>query len=107
MSRLSAGRMPRWACWGGRAWSRSGAADLASPCRRGLGSDGQTALTAARAGRIRAGDLVLWLKPVAVAGAVVRRYGRVRAAGHPAYYARLGVAGQRLDERCGSAGTID
>jgi hypothetical protein len=31
-------------------------ADLASPARRGLGKDGRTALTAAGAGRIRAGD---------------------------------------------------
>jgi len=42
------------------------AADLASPCRRGLGGDGRTALTAAGAGRIRSGDVVVWLKPVAV-----------------------------------------
>ncbi len=60
------------------------AADLASPCRRGLGTDGRTAVTAAGAGRIRSGDLVVWLKPVAVACAVVRRDGRVQAAGHPA-----------------------
>jgi hypothetical protein len=45
--------------------------------RRGLGKDGRTALTAAGAGRIRAGDLVVWLKPVAVTRAVVRRDGRV------------------------------
>jgi hypothetical protein len=40
---------------------------------------------------------VVWLKPVAVAPAVVRRDGRVQAAGHPADHARLGVAEQRLD----------
>ena len=57
------------------------AADLASPCRRGLGRDGRTALTAAGAGRIRSGDVVVWLKPVAVTRAVVRRDGRVQAAG--------------------------
>ena len=44
-------------------------ADLASPARQGLGRDGRTALVAAGAGRIRSGDLVVWLKPVAVARA--------------------------------------
>jgi hypothetical protein len=82
-------------------------ADLACPCRRGLGRDGRTALTAAGAGRIRSGDLVVWLKPVAVTRAVVRRDGRVQAAGHPAEHARLGVAEQRLDELCGMPGVID
>ena len=83
------------------------AVDLASPCRRGLGRDGRTALTVAGAGRIRSGDLVVWLKPVAVTRAVVRRDGRVQAAGHPADHARLGVAGQRLDELTGRPGVID
>ena len=82
-------------------------ADLASPARQGLGKDGRTALTAAGAGRIRSGDLVVWLKPVAVAPAVVRRDGRVQAAGHPADHARLGVAEERLDELCGIPGVID
>ena len=82
-------------------------ADLACPARQGLGKDGRTALTAAGAGRIRSGDLVVWLKPVAVAPAVVRRDGRVQAAGHPADHARLGVAEQRLDELCGVPGVID
>jgi len=82
-------------------------ADVACPARQGLGKDGRTALTAAGAGRIRSGDLVVWLKPVAVAPAVVRRDGRVQAAGHPADHARLGVAEQRLDELCGVPGVID
>ena len=82
-------------------------ADLACPARRGLGRDGRTALTAAGAGRVRSGDLVVWLKPVAVAPAVVRRDGRVQAAGHPADHARLGVAEQRLDELCGVPGVIE
>jgi hypothetical protein len=82
-------------------------ADLASPARQGLGGDGRTALVAAGAGRIRSGDLVVWLKPVAVAPAVVRRDGRVQAAGHPADHARLGVAEQRLDGLCGISGVID
>src|SRR6266851_6978286 len=83
------------------------AADLACPCRRGLGRDGRTALVAAGAGRIRSGDVVVWLKPVAVTRAVVRRDGRVQAAGHPADHARLGVAGERLDELCGIPGVMD
>jgi len=66
--------------------------DLASPARQGLGRDGRTALVVGGAGRIRSGDLVVWLKPVAVTRAVVRRDGRVQAAGHPADHARLGVA---------------
>jgi hypothetical protein len=82
-------------------------ADLACPARRGLGRDGRTALTAAGASRIRSGDLVVWLKPVAVTRAVVRRDGRVQAAGHPADHARLGVAEERLDELCGMPGVID
>ena len=82
-------------------------ADLASPARQGLGRDGRTALTAAGAGRIRSGELVVWLKPVAVAPAVVRRDGRVQAAGHPADHARLGVAEERLDELCEMPGVID
>jgi hypothetical protein len=82
-------------------------ADLAPPARQGLGRDSRTALTAAGAGRIRSGDMVVWLKPVAVAPAVVRRDGRVQAAGHPADHARLGVAEQRLDELCGIPGVID
>jgi hypothetical protein len=82
-------------------------ADLASPARRGLGRDGRSALAAAGAGRIRAGDLVVWLKPVAVTRAVVRRDGRVQAAGHPADHARLGLAEFRLDELTGTPGVID
>ena len=61
----------------------------------------------ARPGRIATGDLVVFCKPVAVAPAVVRRDGRVQAAGHPADHARLGLAEERLDELCGSPGVID
>jgi hypothetical protein len=82
-------------------------ADLACPARQGRGRDGRTALTAAGAGRIRPGDLVVWLKPVAVTRAVVRRDGRVQAGGHLADHARLGAAEQRLDELCGIPGAID
>src|SRR5207248_2506876 len=81
--------------------------DLHSPAGAGLGKDGRTALVTAGAGRVRTGDVVVWLKPVAVAPAVVRRDGRVQAAGHPADHARLGVAEERLDELAGTTGVID
>jgi hypothetical protein len=38
---------------------------------------------------------------------VVRRDGRVQAAGHPADHARLGLAEERLDELCGVPGVIE
>ena len=82
-------------------------ADLASPARKGLGKDGRTALVAAGAGPVRTGDLVVFCKPVAVAAAVVRRDGRVQAAGHLADHVRLGVAEERLDALCGEPGIID
>ncbi len=81
-------------------------ADLASPAREGLGKDGRTALVTAAAGKIGTGDLVVFCKPVAVAAAVVRRDGRVQAAGHPADHVRLGVAEERLDALCGEPGVI-
>jgi len=81
-------------------------ADLASPAGPGLGKDGRSALVAAGAGRIRTGDAVVFLKPVAVAPAVVRRDGRVQAAGHPADHARLGVAEDRIDAMAGQADVI-
>jgi hypothetical protein len=81
-------------------------AGLSSPAGPGMGRDGRTALVAAGAGEIRTGDLVVFLKPVAIAAAVVRRDGRVQAAGHPADHARLGLAEDRLDELAGTAGVI-
>jgi hypothetical protein len=80
--------------------------DLACPAGPGLGRDGGTALTAAGTGKIRAGDLVVFCKVVAVAPAVVRRDGRVQAAGHPADHARLGLAEERLDELAGMPDAI-
>jgi hypothetical protein len=82
-------------------------ADLASPAGPGLGKDGRTALVTARAGKIRAGDAVVFCKPAAVAPAVVRRDGRLQAAGHPADHARLGLAEDRLDELTGTPGVVD
>ena len=81
-------------------------ADLRSPARHGSGKDGRTALTAAGAGPVRSGDLVVFCKPVAVAPALVRRDGRVQAAGHPADHVRLGVIEQQLDEMTGVEDTI-
>jgi hypothetical protein len=72
------------------------AADLSWP-----GGNGWTALTVAGAGKIATGDVVVWLKPVAVTRAMVRRDGRVQASGHPADHARLGVAEDWLDELAG------
>jgi hypothetical protein len=82
-------------------------AGLASPARAGLGKDGRSALVAAGTGKIRSGDLVVFCKPVVVAAAVVRRDGRVQAAGHPADHVRLGLAEERLDALCGRPGVID
>ena len=82
------------------------AADLVSPAGPGLGKDGRSALVAAGGGRIRSGDVVVFLKPVAVAPAVVRRDGRVQAGGHPADHARLGVAEDRLDALAGQQDVI-
>ena len=81
-------------------------ADLISPAGPDLGKDGRSALVAAGAGKIRSGDAVVFLKPVVVAPAVVRRDGRVQAAGHPAEHARLGVAEDRLDALAGQADAI-
>jgi hypothetical protein len=81
-------------------------ADLASPAGPGLAGDGRTALVAAGSGKIRGGELVVFLKPVAVAPAVVRRDGRVQAGGHPADHARLGVAEDRLDALAGRPDAI-
>jgi hypothetical protein len=72
--------------------------DLRSPLRRPLREGDRTALTATGAGKIRTGDAVVFCKPVAVAAAVVRRNGRVQAAGHPADHARLGMLEQQLEE---------
>jgi hypothetical protein len=80
--------------------------DLRSPLRRPPGEADRTALTAAGAGPIRTGDMVVFLKPVAVVPAVVRRDGRVQAGGHPADHARLGILEQQLDEMTGQPDTI-
>jgi hypothetical protein len=82
------------------------AADLVSLARRCPGEGARAALTADGAEKIRAGELVAFCKLVAIVPAVVRRDGRVQAAGHPADHARLGVLEEQLDEMVGP-GTID
>ena len=82
------------------------AADLVSPCGRVPAGGGRTALVVAGTPGIRARDQLLFVKVVAVAPAVVRRDGRIQAAGHPADHARLGALEQQLDELAGP-GVID
>ncbi len=81
-------------------------ADLVSPAGRAVAGSDRTALVVAGTPRIRAGDQLLFVKVVAVAPAVVRRDGRIQAGGHLAGHARLGAAGQQLDELAGP-GVID
>src|ERR1035437_4575594 len=85
--------------------SRRRAGRVAAGAGRG-GGGGGPALAAAGAGKIRTGDMVVFLKPVAVAPAVVRRDGKVQAGGHPADHARLGIIEQQLDEMTGQPGVI-
>ena len=82
------------------------AADLVSPSGRAAAGGDRSALVVAGTPRIRAGDQLLFVKVVAAAPAVVRRDGRVQAAGHLADDARLGALEQQLDELAGP-GVID
>src|SRR4249919_712140 len=79
---------------------------LVWPVRAGSGRDGRSALLVAGAEPVTAGGPVAWCKVVVVAPAVLRRDGRVQAEGRPCDHARLGVAEQELDSRCGP-GTIE
>jgi hypothetical protein len=79
---------------------------LACPVRADSDGDGRSALTVTGSSPIRTGDRVALCKIVAVTPALVRRDGRVQAKGQPCDHARLGVAEQELDRRCGP-GTID
>ena len=65
---------------------------LVWPVRAGSGRDGRSALVVAGPSPITAGDLVAWCKVVVAAPALLRRDGRVQAAGRPCDHARLGVA---------------
>ena len=107
MSRPPAPGMPGRACPGRAGMVAVRAADLAWPGGLGgPGTGGRPALVTPGTGRIRTGDMVVFCRPVAVARAVVRRDGRVQAAGHPADHARLGWP-RRLDEMTGTPGVID
>jgi Transposase DDE domain len=79
---------------------------LAWPVRADSGGDGRSALVVAGAEPITAGEPMVWCKVVVTAPAVLRRDGRVQAAGRPCDHARLGAAEQELDRRCGP-GTIE
>jgi hypothetical protein len=79
------------------------ATDLVSPCGRPPAEGDRTALVVAGTPGIHAGDQLLFVKVVAAAPAVVRRDGRIQAAGHPAGHARLGALEQQLDELAGPA----
>lgn len=94
------------ACLAGAGIVAVRVADLQSPLRRPLREGERTALTAEGAGEIRTGEMVVFLKPLAVAPALVRRDGRVQAGGHPADHARLGVIEQQLDAMTGQPGVI-
>jgi hypothetical protein len=82
------------------------ACDLVSPAGRPLGEGDRSALVIAGTERIRTGELVVFLKPVAVAAAVVRRDGRVQAQGSPCDHATLGPLEEWLEEQAGP-GVID
>lgn len=78
-------------------------ADLVTPLRNGglPGGDCRSALVIGGTGQIRTGDAVVFLKPAAVAPAVVRRDGRVQAQGSPVHHATLGPLEEWLEEQAG------
>ena len=82
--------------------------DLVSPARHGrpLGGGDRSALVIAGTEQIRTGDLVVFLKVVAVAPAQVRRDGRVQAQGSPCEHATLGPLEDWLEQQAGP-GVID
>ena len=79
---------------------------LAWPVGEGSGKGARSGLVVSGAEKIRSGESVAWCEVVAVAPAVVRRDGRVRAGGRPCGHARLSGLEQELDARCGE-GTIE
>jgi hypothetical protein len=80
--------------------------DVVSPAGRPLGEGDRSALVIVGTEKIRAGDQVVFLKPVAVAPARVRRDGRVQAQGSPCDHARLGPLEDWLEGQAGP-GVID
>ena len=79
---------------------------LVWPVADGSSGDERSAMVVSGAGGIVGGEPVVWCKIVAVAPAVVRRDGRVQAAGRPCDHARLGVLEDQLEAMTGP-GTID
>jgi hypothetical protein len=67
----------------------------------GEGDHERSALVAGQGKPVRTGQMVAWCKIVAVAPAMVRRDGRVQAAGRPCEHARLGVLEEQLDRMAG------
>ena len=82
--------------------------DAVPPLRGGrpLGDGDRPALVIGGTARIRAGDVTVFCKVVAVAQARVRRDGRVQAQGSPAEHATLGPAEEWLDHQAGP-GALD
>ena len=81
---------------------------ITSPLKNGrdLGESDVSALVAGGTGKIRTGGVTVFLKVVAVTGAVVTRDGQVRAEGRPYDHARLGPLEDWLDAQAGP-GVID
>jgi hypothetical protein len=77
--------------------------DVVSPLRSGRlpGEGDRSALVTGGTERIRSGDLVVFLKIVAVAVARVRRDGRVQAQGSPLDHATLGPLEEWLERQAG------
>src|SRR5579859_4488966 len=77
--------------------------DVASPLRNGAlpAAGGVSALVVGGTQRFRSGEAALFCKVVAGASAVVRRDGRVQAAGSPAAHARLGPLEEWLESQAG------
>jgi Transposase DDE domain len=77
--------------------------EVASPLRNGvpLGEGDRSALVIGGTGKIRTGELVVFLKVVAVAAARVRRDGRVQAQGSPCEHATLGPLEDWLESQAG------
>ncbi len=80
--------------------------DLVSPVKRPLQAGDRSAVAVAGTERVRTGDLVVFLKVVAVAPARVRRDGRVQAQGSPCDHATLGPLEEWLEQQAGP-GVID
>jgi hypothetical protein len=77
--------------------------EVASPLRNGvpLGEGDRSALVIGGTEKIRTGELVVFLKVVAVAAARVRRDGRVQAQGSPCEHATLGPLEDWLESQAG------